>query len=85
MHQQEGYPIKVISLEPAMKYLWEKYDIGQIPILDDETYNRLVEFAKDGETMLELIDRLLDAATAAQEAKLQSTNNNEADAVLSRN
>ena len=68
-----------------MKYLWEKYDIGQIPILDDETYNRLVEFAKDGETMLELIDRLLDAATAAQEAKLQSTNNNEADAVLSRN
>jgi hypothetical protein len=62
-----------------------KQEMSTSPSLDRKTFDRLNDFGKDGEVYTDMINRLLDIATATTEAKLQSTNNNEADAVLSRN
>jgi hypothetical protein len=43
--------------------LKQEYRTCKIIRLDDKTYNRLVDFAKDEETILELINRLLDIAS----------------------
>ena len=55
---------RTIDIEPGLSLLKEEYSIGKIIRLDDQRYNRLVEFAKDGEPIMDLIDRLLDAATS---------------------
>jgi hypothetical protein len=69
IHQQEGYGIKVISIEPGLSLLKEEYNACKIIRLDEQMHNRLNEFAKDGETILDLMNRLLDIATTATEAK----------------
>jgi hypothetical protein len=57
---------RVKSLEPGLALLKEEYCKGKLLRLDDERYNRLVEFAKDkykkdGETFTNFLNRLLDA------------------------
>jgi hypothetical protein len=66
-----------LSLHPIRKYrhgftlLEQEYDTGKIIRLDEQTHKKLVEFAKPDEPILDVINRLLDVATAT-EAKLQS-------------
>jgi hypothetical protein len=64
LHQREGHPIKVISLDRAMEYMREEYDACKIIRLDDSTHKRLMDFAKSEEPILDLINRLLDTAEA---------------------
>ena len=52
-----------IDIEPGLSLLKEEYNACKIIRLDEQTHNRLNEFAKDGETILELMNRLLDIAT----------------------
>jgi hypothetical protein len=52
------------NLEPGLALLKEQYSTGRIIRLDEQTHKRLVEFAIPDETYQDLINRLLDAATA---------------------
>ena len=53
------------SIEPGMTRLKEEYSTGRIIILDEQTHNRLVEFAKPDDTYQDLLNRLLDIASAS--------------------
>jgi uncharacterized protein with ATP-grasp and redox domains len=48
-----------------MALLNEEYSTGRIIILDEQTHNRLVEFAKPDDTYQDLLNRLLDIASAS--------------------
>jgi hypothetical protein len=63
IHQQEGYGIKVISIESALALMREEYNACKLIRLDEQRHKRLMDFAKEDETILELFDRLLDSAT----------------------
>jgi hypothetical protein len=65
-HQQEGAGIKVISIEPALAQLREEYNACKIIRLDDKTHSRLMEFAKSDESILDLLNRILDMASATE-------------------
>jgi len=52
-----------IDIEPGLNLLKEEFKSGKILRLDEQTRNRLEEFAKDGETFPQLINRLLKIAT----------------------
>lgn len=54
-----------ISIEPGIDYLREQYRTGRLLRLDEQTANRLIEFAKPDETYTDLINRLLDLAITA--------------------
>jgi hypothetical protein len=53
------------DVEPGLRLLQQEYSTGKIIRLDEQTRNRLVEFAKDDETWPDLMNRLLDIAIAA--------------------
>jgi hypothetical protein len=61
LHQREGYGIKVISIEPAMSLMREEYNAGKLIRLSDEQHKRLIEIAKEDESIEELIGRMMDA------------------------
>ena len=63
LHQQEGFGIKVIDIERGLNYMRQLYSECKLIQLDDDTHKRLMDFAKDDETILKLFDRLLDSAT----------------------
>jgi hypothetical protein len=48
-----------------MALLKEEYSTGRIIRLDEQTHNRLVEFAKPDDTYQDLLNRLLDIASAS--------------------
>jgi hypothetical protein len=64
IHQQEGHPVKIISIDAAMNYLRKKWPL--MIELDEQTHNRLVDFAKPDELYTDLINRLLDIAASAE-------------------
>jgi hypothetical protein len=51
------------SLEPGLSLLKQEYSAGKIIRLDEQTSERLAEFARPNETHPDLINRLLDIAT----------------------
>lgn len=53
-----------------MALLGEEFNMGKITRLDEQTHNRLVEFAKPDETYPDLIIRLLDIAAAEASSKV---------------
>jgi hypothetical protein len=55
---------RVESLEPGLNLLTEELNAGKIIRLDEQTHKRLVEYAIPDETYTDLINRLLDTATA---------------------
>jgi hypothetical protein len=52
------------DLEPGLTLLNKEYSTGKIIRLDEQTHKRLADFAIPDETYQDLINRLLDAATA---------------------
>jgi hypothetical protein len=56
------------SLEPGLWLLKEEFRVGKIIRLDEQTRNRLVEFAKPDETYVDLLNRLMDIAAATPTA-----------------
>ena len=58
INQQAGVPIKVIDIESGLDYLREKWPL--VIELNEQTINRLAEFAKPDETYAELLNRLMD-------------------------
>jgi hypothetical protein len=63
VHQQEGYGIKVIDIEPALSLMREEYNAGKIIRLSDEQHKRLIEISKPDESVEQLMDRLMDAVS----------------------
>jgi hypothetical protein len=59
------------DIEPGLDLLKHEYRKGKIIRLDEQTHNRLVEFAKDDEHPVDLINRLLDTV----EKKLSTKSN----------
>ena len=57
------------DLKPGLSLLQEEYSIGKIIRLDEQTHNRLVEFAKPEELYTDLINRLLDITEAKNRQK----------------
>jgi hypothetical protein len=49
-----------MTIEPGIGYLKEEFSAGRQILLDEQTHNRLVEFAKPEETYPDLINRLMD-------------------------
>jgi|SRR5690242_14847992 len=64
-HAKQCESYTAFDIEPRFRLLREEYNACKIIRLDEKRHNRLMEFAKDGETMLDLVDRLLDIAIAA--------------------
>jgi hypothetical protein len=62
-HAKNCQSYRGLDIEPGLNLLKQEYRTCKIIRLDDKTYNRLVDFAKDEETILELINRLLDIAS----------------------
>ena len=54
------------DIEPGMQLLKKEYSKSKIIRLDEQTHNRLVEFAKPDEDPMDLINRLLDSVTQTQ-------------------
>jgi hypothetical protein len=54
----------VEDIEPGLSLLKQEYSIGKIIRLNEQTHKRLAEFAISDETYPDLINRLLDTATA---------------------
>jgi hypothetical protein len=66
-----GCPVtKGTDIEPGMRLLREEYSVGKIIRLDKKTHDRLVDFAKPNEPILDLVNRLLDVAVEAQAAQI---------------
>jgi hypothetical protein len=65
IHQYEGADIKVIDIEPGLRYMRELYRENKLIQLDDDTHKLLMQFAKEDETIPDLINRLIDSATVA--------------------
>jgi hypothetical protein len=60
------------DIEPGLQLLKKEYSKGKIIRLDEQTHNRLVEFAKPDEDPVELINRLLDIALS-ESASVQAS------------
>jgi hypothetical protein len=82
-HSMQCLSTRGVDIEPGLNLLKEEYSTGKILRLDEQTHNRLVEFAIPDETYTDLINRLLDfVTTEAQRSetlqiKKLSTNNSD--------
>jgi hypothetical protein len=54
------------SIEHGLALLKQEYDTGKIIRLDEQTHKKLVEFAKEGENIIELLNRIMDMASATE-------------------
>ena len=59
-----------IDIEPGLSLLKQEYDACKIIRLDEQTHNRLMEFAKSDEPILDLINRLIDIAQETKAAQI---------------
>jgi hypothetical protein len=69
-HTEKCPTYRGIDIEPGLNLLKQEYDKGKIIRLDEQTHNRLVEFAKPDEYIVDVINRLLDIADNAVAAKV---------------
>jgi len=61
-----------IDIEPGLKRLRDELYTGEIikRVVEQQAYNRLIEFGNDGEIWEHLINRLLDIATSGKKEKV---------------
>lgn len=82
MYYEQGAPITIDDLQPGISYmareittLKQEINSGEIikRLVGERAYNRLVEFANDGESWDDLMNRLLDFVTSeAQRGKSET-------------